>query len=163
MLSPSPVRIIAHSPCRGEALSRAGAPAASGGRALDVSATTVETEVTAWSACGSAAGAALVVVQAVVPIEITRPSLSIDGSRISPRLLFGRHLGLRGLCENLGEEFPDPIFRIIKWAPRPEASYEPGVASLVYKFQMQSTVVPCDLSHFIENFGREHWVIDRAQ
>jgi len=32
MLSPSPERIIAHSPWRGELFSRAGAPEASGGR-----------------------------------------------------------------------------------------------------------------------------------
>jgi predicted pyridoxine 5'-phosphate oxidase superfamily flavin-nucleotide-binding protein len=37
-LSPSPVRIIAHSPCRGDVLNRAAAPAASAGSELDVSA-----------------------------------------------------------------------------------------------------------------------------
>jgi hypothetical protein len=77
MLSPSPERIITHSPWRGELFSRAGAPEASGGRPRLSGELTFEAGVDgpAWSApaCESATGTILVLVQAAPRTERVNP------------------------------------------------------------------------------------------
>src|SRR5450756_444812 len=75
-LSLSPLRMMTHSPCRGEALRRASASEASGGSRESLGAlTTAAGEGAAWSVCESTAGTILLVVHAVPVSERISPSL----------------------------------------------------------------------------------------
>jgi hypothetical protein len=63
--------------------------------------------------------------------------------------LFG-HLPRRySVLELFGEEFSNTIFRIIKWTPRPRASYETGVTALFHEFQVQGRIPPGNISDFV--------------
>jgi hypothetical protein len=61
------------------------------------------------------------------------------------------------------EEFSNAVFRIIKRPPWPRASYEAGVTTLFYKFQVKLRVPARHFPDFVENFGWKHGVVNRAQ
>jgi hypothetical protein len=80
-----------------------------------------------------------------------------------PTLLFGWLPTSRSILELLGKEFPNAIFRIIKWAPRSRASYETGMTALLHELQAQSRIPSSNIPNLVENFRRQHGIINCAQ
>jgi hypothetical protein len=66
-------------------------------------------------------------------------------------------------AELFGEKLSNAIFRIIKRAPGPRASYEAGVTTFFYKLQVEGWVPARHIPDFVENFGWQHGVVNRAQ
>jgi hypothetical protein len=77
--------------------------------------------------------------------------------------LFGQLPRRRDTLELLGEKLANPIFRIIKWTPWPGASNETRMATALNEFGVQITVLPGGVPYLVQNFWREHWVVDGAQ
>jgi len=74
------------------------------------------------------------------------------------------HLPRRySVLELFGEEFSNTIFRIIKWTPRPRASYETGMTAALHKLEVQGWVPSGNLPNFVENFRGQHGIINSAQ
>jgi hypothetical protein len=64
--------------------------------------------------------------------------------------------------ELFGEELSNTILRIIKWTPRPRASYETGMTAPFHEFQAQLRIPARDIPDLVENLRRQHRVVDRA-
>jgi hypothetical protein len=69
----------------------------------------------------------------------------------------------RSYLELSREEFSNAVFRIIKRTPWPRASYEAGVTTFFYKLQVEGWVPARHIPDFVENFGWQHGVVNRAQ
>src|SRR6188508_1804282 len=103
----------------------------------------------AWSACASLAGAIFVVVQPANAIEASSPSAYADDCILPLSCLWpARFCSREAFCK----EFSNPVLRVIKRAPWPSASYEPGMTTLFDELDVERGVASGRVANIVQHF-----------